>query len=161
MPAQKFWVTLFDDVYARSLHAKEMTVAELYELIGKTTAPSKDRLPLLKLARFGSLRSANGSLRHDGNVITVSGVEGDYDGGGMPLAEAKRRFNDVGVTCLGYTSPSHTLAKPRWRIILPFSRELPPGRRSKMVDRANGVLGDVLARESWSLSQAFYFGRVI
>jgi hypothetical protein len=161
MTAGKFWVTFFDDIYGRSLHAEEMTLAELHELIDRTTAPTKDRLPLLKLARFGSLRSANGSLRHDGNVTAISGVEGDYDGGEMPPAEALRRFNEAGVTCLVYTSPSHTLAKPRWRLLLPFARELPPGRRSKMIDRANGVLGGVLARESWSLSQAFYYGRVV
>jgi putative DNA primase/helicase len=160
MIARKFWVTFFDDVYARSLQAEELTLAELQELIDKTTAPSKEGLPLLKLARFGSLRSTNGSLRHDGNVIAVSGAELDHDSGEMPLAEAMRRFNEAGVTCLGYTSPSHTLAKPRWRIILPFSRELPPGRRSKMVDRANGVVGGVCSRESWSLSQAFFYGRI-
>jgi hypothetical protein len=30
-----------------------------------------------------------------------------------------------------------------------------------MVNRLNGVLGGVLARESWGLSQAFYFGAVV
>ena len=106
------------------------------------------------------MRSPQGSLRHDANVISVSGCEGDYDGGEMELAEAKRRLDDAGLAHLIYTSPSHKLAAPRWRVLLPFSRELPPGRRSKMVDRVNGGLGGVLARESWSLSQAFYYGRV-
>jgi hypothetical protein len=161
MPARQIWVTFFDDGFARSLRGEDMTLAALHELIGNTTAPSKDKLPLLKLARFGSVRSASGSLRHDANVISVSGVEGDYDGEEMAPDEALKRLETVGLACLLYTSPSHTPAKPRWRILLPFSRELPPGRRSKMVDRANGVLGGVLARESWSLSQAFYFGRVV
>ena len=41
------------------------------------------------------------------------------------------------------------------------ARKLSPTLRNKMVDRLNGVLGGVLSRESWTLSQAFYFGRVI
>lgn len=157
----KFWVTIFDDVYARTLHGEDMTLVELDELIRDTTAPAKDRLPLLKLARFGSVRTADRSLRHDANVSAVSGAEGDYDRGEMPLAEAKSRLDEAGIAHLLYTTPSHTVAKPRWRVIAPFSRELPPPERSKMVDRLNGVLGGVLSRESWTLSQAFYFGRVI
>jgi hypothetical protein len=30
-----------------------------------------------------------------------------------------------------------------------------------MVDRLNGIVGGTFSRESWALSQAFYFGRVI
>ena len=44
---------------------------------------------------------------------------------------------------------------------MPFSGELPPGERTRLVNRLNGVLGGVLSRESWTLSQAFYYGRVI
>jgi hypothetical protein len=157
----KFWVTFFDDVYARTLRGEEVTLDELSELISDTTASSKSGLPLLKLARFGTVRSSDGSLRHDGNVTAVSGVEGDYDRGNMPLNEARNRLDDAGIKYLAYTTPSNVLAKPRWRVLTPFSRELPPAVRSKMVDRLNGVLGGALSRESWTLSQAFFYGRVI
>jgi hypothetical protein len=143
------------------MHGEDMTLAELGDLLNNTVAPSKEKLPLLKLARFGTTRSPTGSLRHDANVISVSGAEGDYDGGEMPVAEAKQRLDAAGLAYLIYTSPSHALLKPRWRVLLPFSHELPPGRRSKMVDRLNGVLGGVLSRESWSLSQAFFYGRIV
>ena len=43
----------------------------------------------------------------------------------------------------------------------PFSQELLPDQRDRMVDRLNGVLGGALSAESWALSQAFYFGRVV
>ena len=46
----KFWVTLFDDVYARNLTGREMALEDLAELVRTTTAPTKARLPLLKLA---------------------------------------------------------------------------------------------------------------
>ena len=48
----------------------------------------------------------------------------------------------------------------RWRVWLPFSKPLPPAQRRRMVNRANGLLGGVLAKESWTLSQAFFIGRV-
>ena len=126
-----------------------------------TTAPRKSLLPLLKLARFGTLRTTDNSLRHDANVVAVSGAEGDYDRGEMPIDEAKARLDAAGVAGLLYTTPSHTLAKPRWRALVPFSRELPPAKRSQMVDRLNGIFGGELSRESWTLSQTFYYGRIV
>ena len=162
MPAQQFWVTFFDDIYAKAPpQGERLTLAELNARIQNTTAPAKDLLPLLKLARFGAVPSPDGSYRHDANVVSVSGCEGDYDGEEMAIGEAKQRLSDAGLAYLIYTTPGHTLLKPRWRVLAPFSRELPPGRRSKMVDRLNGVLGGTLSRESWALSQSFYYGRVV
>jgi len=87
----KFWVTFFDDVYASSCIGKEVDLDELAELIRNTSAPGKASLPLLKLARFGSVRTSTpaNSLRHDANVEMISGLEGDYDGQEMPLADCR------------------------------------------------------------------------
>jgi hypothetical protein len=158
----KFWVTVFDDVFAKTLRGEDMTLVDLAELIQGTTAPSKNKLPLLKLARFGAKREpGSGSLRTDENVLSVSGVEGDYDGGEMPAADASARLDRINIAHLIYTTGNHTLLKPRWRVLAPFSQELPPGERDRMVDRLNGALGGVLSPESWTLSQAFYFGRIV
>src|SRR4029077_9779471 len=97
------WVTIFDDVFARSCRGEDMTVNELAEMIKNTRAPKKSDLPILKLARFGPLRTPTtpagrgGSLRHDANVTMTSGVEGDYDGGVMPFAEAVARLEETGL----------------------------------------------------------------
>ena len=160
------WVTIFDDVFARSCRGEDMTVNELAELIKNTRAPKKSDLPLLKFARFGPLRTpttpagGGGSLRHDANVTMTSGVEGDYDGETMPFAEAVARLEGAGIAFLAHTSPSYTPAAPHWRVFCPFATEQPPAMRAAMVNRLNGVLGGVLHRESWTLSQAFYFGQV-
>jgi Virulence-associated protein E len=156
----KFWVTTFSDVYANSLHGEDFGLDELAELIGNTVAPAKEQLPILKLARFGPGRSAAGSLRHDANVVMVSGCEGDYDGESMPFQEAVTRLEAAGLAFLAHTSPSHTAAKPRWRVICPFSKELPPADRARMVNRLNGLLGGALGAESWALSQSYYYGSV-
>jgi hypothetical protein len=162
----KFWITIFDDLFAKSCRGEDMTVDELVELINNTRAPKKSDLPLLKFARFGPLRTpttpagGGGSLRHDANVKIASGVEGDYDGETMPFAEAVTRLEEAGIAFLAYTSPSYTSAAPRWRVVCPFATEQPSAVRSAMVDRLNRILGGVLHRESWTLSQAFYFGQV-
>ena len=157
-----FWVTLFDNVYATSCVGKEVGLEELAELMANTTAPDKASLPLLKLARFGSVRTpapAN-SLRHDANVEMISGLEGDYDGEEMPLSEAVDRLEKTDVAFLAYSSPSHLPGKPRWRVLLPLSKGAPPAERARLMNGVNGMLGGVLSRESWGLSQSFYYGGV-
>ena len=58
--------------------------------VRKVTATRKHELPLIKLAIFGDQWSPSGkSLRWDGNVVAVTGVEGDYDGEVMPPEEAR------------------------------------------------------------------------
>src|SRR5271154_5426430 len=73
-------VTFFRNKSATTLEARDMSLGELCEVILGTNAESKDYLPWLKLATFGDSRSDKGSLRHDANVIWITGIEGDYDG---------------------------------------------------------------------------------
>jgi hypothetical protein len=162
----RFLVTFFVDVLGLDLIAEELTLDELADRIKTTAAPAKELLPLLKFAKFGSMRSpptANGggnSLRWNQNVVETSAVEGDHDTGGMPVAEAVRRLDAAGIAYIVYTTPSHTVAEPRWRAICPFSQPMPPSERARMANRLNGILGGTLAHETWTLSQAFYFGSV-
>lgn len=156
----RFWTSFFDDVKAQSLRGEDMGLDDLRDLIRGTKAPAKDRQPMLKLARYGGKRSTAGALRWDQNVLGCSGCELDYDGGEMPLDEATRRLDSAGLAYLAYTTASHTPAAPRWRVLLPFGKELPPAERGRMVSRCNGLLGGVLAAESWALSTAWYFGNI-
>jgi putative DNA primase/helicase len=168
-----FWCTRFDDIYASELEGEYFTVNKLAELIGNTRAAKKEALPILKLARFGSQRlpptkaqiaafgpNVLGTLRHDANVLAVSGVEGDHDAGELPFDEVVIRLEEAGIAYIAYATPSHTPGQPRWRVLCPFSKELPPAERGRMASRLNGVLGGVLARESWTISPAWYIGRV-
>jgi hypothetical protein len=162
-----FPFTKFADVLAYALTVEDIEIERLKEAIEAATAPVKEQLPLGKLATFGTLPSppdaggkGGGSLRWDGNVLTVTGIEGDYDGEAMPIAEARDRLNAAGLAFVIHTTGRHTPQTPRWRVWLPFSKPLPPRERDRMVNRVNGVLGGVLARESWTLSQSFFIGRV-
>jgi Sec-independent protein translocase protein TatA len=156
----RFSITLFKDVAARAITVKELTLYELRDLIFATSAASKAELPLLKLAKFGSHRTANGSLRHNQNVIEINGIEGDYDEKQVTLAQAVAALDAAHLKAIAYTSPSHSTAEPKWRCLLFTSRPLPPEERIKLVARVNGVLGGILASESFTLSQGFYLGSV-
>jgi hypothetical protein len=141
-----------------------MTLHDLAKMAGTTLAPTKAGLPLIKLSAFGDQRSRGGSLRNNGNMLSVSGLEADYDGKRVGVEEAAALIRAAGLAAVIYTSPSHMHDFPRWRVLCPFSHALPPENRREMMGRLNAVLGavpggDILAGESFTASQAFYIGQ--
>lgn len=152
-------VTLFRDTKALSKRERELTFTELAELILATEAPKKHDLPLVKLGTFGDEPTDRGCLRHDENLREVCGVECDYDYERVPFDTAVAQARAVGALGILYTSPSHTPEKPRWRALFPFSTSMSPSRRGQYADRANAIFDGVLSRETWTLSQSFYYGR--
>jgi hypothetical protein len=160
MTATEIAITFFQDAVAKTKREARITLRELAELIRTTSAPQKGQLPWLKLANFGPLPTEKGSLRWDGNVRLVAGFEGDYDAEKLGFDQAVEILEKAGIEALVYTSPSHRSAAPRWRVLCPFSCELPPDRRHHMMGRLNGLFGGVFGAESWTLSQSYYFGAV-
>jgi putative DNA primase/helicase len=154
-----FTATFFVDYQAKVKHQRTVTLEELADWIRTATAPRKEDLPWLKLARFGNATTPKGSLRWDRNVIGETGIEGDYDGEVVPFETAVEKVEKEGLRAIVYTSPSYTPEKPRWRILCPYSKEL-PGARRRMLGRVNGLLGGILQSESWTLSQSYYYGSV-
>jgi hypothetical protein len=159
----KFTVTFFGDRSARVKRQVEMSAPDLVDQVGATSAPTKGALPWLKLAIFGDQPTDNGSLRHDGNVQFLTGVMGDYDGEKVDLNEAADLLYAAEVEAILYSSPSSTPSRPRWRVVCPFLNlmVLPDVIHGRMLGRVNGVLGGILAPESWTLSQAYYYGRAL
>jgi hypothetical protein len=153
-------VTLFEDYAATSKREGTPNLRHLAVRIASTTAARKDQLPWLKLARFGEARTGKNSLRHDANLLAISGVEADYDGEEIPFGQAIEIATKADLLCLLYTSPSHSPDKPRWRVLCPTSEELPPERRTHLLGRLNGAFGGIFSGESWTLSQSYYFGSV-
>lgn len=162
--------TVFDDVSAARARQQELDWPDLVRMIeGDRVYPSKSACPLIKLATFGDRRTLKGSLRHDENLVAVTGVEGDYDGEVMTASEAADRLRMAGITALVYTSARHGVVTegrngskggPRWRVLAPLGHACAPDDRRDLVSLLNGVLGGVLSGESWTASQSFYFGRV-
>ena len=157
---ESVWVSRFPNKSATTLDAVEMSLPELRTLVLETSAGDKTQLPLLKLARFGNRRSDRNSLRHNANVDAISGIELDYDAKAVPLEEAAAVLRQSKLTALVYTSPSHAASNPKWRLILPTSADRPPAERARLVARVNGLFAGIMAPESFTLSQAYYFGRV-
>lgn len=153
-------VTFFPDFAAATKREVSICLHELADQIITTNASSKGKLPWLKLGTFGDLRSEGRSLRNNDNVQTITGIEADYDAEVVGFDEARDTLLNAGVEALLYTSPSHTEAAPRWRVLCRFSESKPPEQRDFYMARLNGLFGGILARESWTLSQSFYFGAV-
>jgi hypothetical protein len=156
-----FAITFFPDRTAQSvIEAPNPTLPELADAIRRSNAVDKAELPWLKLAAFGDKRSRHNSLRHDANVLEISGIEGDYDAEQMTMDEAIERARQARIRCLFYTSPSFAPERPRWRILAPLSKNHPPSDRDGLVAVINGLFGGVLGGESFTLSQSYYFGSV-
>jgi hypothetical protein len=140
-------------------------VEDLADLIRGTTRMSKANLPWIKLASFTGVPNPKAqnpdfpSVRYDGAVVAIYGVEGDYDGGQLPTATAAALLADT--ECVLYSTASSTPGKPRWRVLAPTSKPYPPALRAPFLARINGRLGGILADESFVLSQAYYFGGLV
>lgn len=157
--------TIFPSVWPRE--KTERADTPWRELVAKIRdAPTyidKAHCPLVSLCAYGGLLSAskdNPILRHAANVERCYGIELDYDGEELPIERGAQRLQAAGLLSVLYTSPSYRAEKPRWRAIFPFSEPALPEKRSEYVGRANRVLGGVASRESFTLSQSFYIGRV-
>lgn len=153
-------VTFFTDATSRTQRRKTLSLRAFAEIIRNSAAETKGDLPWFKVATFGDDRTAKGALRHDGNLTAIDGVEGDYDAGEIGLEEACRRLRVAGLAAVVYTTPSHSPARPRWRVIVPTSRPLPPADRDRLCETVNHALGGILAPESFTRSQAYYYGAV-
>jgi hypothetical protein len=153
-------VTVFPDLSGRVKHEIRMTPRELARHIETTVAPEKHKLLLIKLATFGDRRTGKGSLRHDDNLLEVHGIEADYDGQVMTPEDMAESLRQNDVAALVYTSPSHTDDHPRFRVLAPFDKPLPPPFRVTALNRLQGLINCDFGPESWVLSQAYFIGSV-
>ena len=161
-------VTILPDVKATSLQAyNEPWDTFAARFINPPRYASKMACPLVKLATFGDVRTpidpktgSGNCLRHEANMISVSGIECDYDGEVMSPDLAALLLGATGILAVVYTSPSHTADKPRWRVLAPLSADYPVAARREFVGRINAALGGVLAKESFVNAQSFFIGQV-
>jgi hypothetical protein len=162
----KVHVTFFPNFAAKNYTTDNLTLLDLRERVLNASSRKKNDLPWLKLAIFGNERTDKNCLRHDANVLQITGVEIDYDIEQVAFADALTALQGLRIAALLYTSPSHSPDKPRWRVLAPTSEPLDPERRTKLVTQLNGVLkaklgvDQVAKGESFALSQSFYYGWV-
>ncbi|MBK1660751.1 DUF3987 domain-containing protein [Paracraurococcus ruber] len=160
-PAYAVPMTFFTSVEDTGALERTVTMEALVREIRNKSARKKEALPLGKLARFGDKLSPKGKMRRwNSNMVEIHGVELDYDAEVMAFDDAVEILSRANVGCIAYTTPSHTPDKPRWRVLCPTSRPLPPSEREPLVERVHGLFGGIFGRESFVQSQAFYYGSV-
>jgi phage/plasmid-associated DNA primase len=155
-------VTFFPDQAARRMRVADLSLEQFADEIRRAHAPTKERLPWFKLAVFGDKKSEKGSLRNNANVVSLSGIELDYDGGKISIKIARRIIGKLGLRCIIYTTPSNRKGNYRWRAAFPFSKNLSARDRDAIFDAlVAALMADVeFSKESRTLSQSYYYGRV-
>jgi hypothetical protein len=74
----QLWVTTFPGKFATTKHSEFASLRNLQQRLLDSTAPTKEQLPLLKLASFGNRRTGKGlgCLRSDRNLVPL---HSDFD----------------------------------------------------------------------------------
>lgn len=160
-------VSFFTSLTVREIREIRLSWPELVSRLRQpVVAARKDALPLIKLAQFREREltfemweQGLRSPRHAANLDRIYGVEGDYDGGLIPVAEAARRLEAAGIRAVIVATPSARVGAPRWRVYAPLAMPCEPAQRGQWVSWLDAVLGGVLARESWTPAQTYYVGR--
>jgi hypothetical protein len=155
----KIIATIFDNVSAKT--KREISWEELVTLItNPQTYPRKDACPLVVLGTFGNIPNNTGCLRYVDNMLTVTGIECDYDGEAVSMQDAIDTLTLWGLQAVVYTSASYTPERPRWRVLLPLSKPCTPAIREQYVESVNDLFDEIFARESYAPSQSYFFGKV-
>lgn len=157
----RYEVTFFADQKAFAKFPHAYTLAEIADAIRMKSAPDKKQLPWIKMATFGDRASLKGCLRTDKNIVSITGVEADYDGGPLSFADIVAKVRAAKITALIYTTPSDSPEKHSWRIICPLSVAVAPSERTAMMDRLHGLIGAAgVDGVSWNVSQSYFFGSI-
>lgn len=159
---QTLVITTFPDVKATIKNQYDVTVEQLIKAVENPKVyKAKADMPLIKLATFGDIRTVPAqSLRNNDNVLEVYGIEGDYDEGKVSIEEASKNAERMGLNLIFYTTSRHTKEAPRWRVLAPLANPIQPEERDYWCGMLNYVVGGILGRESFALSQSFYYGKV-
>lgn len=148
-------ITIFNSLTSTQGRALEISWQDFCRA-RQNEAPYQDKKaqPLVKLGIFDNDSRGQGS-----SLLTISGIELDYDAGQMTATAAAKLLRDAGVECCVVSTFTSQPSCPKWRVFAPTSRELPAELRMHLVSALDGVLGNVLARESWTPKQTFFVGR--
>lgn len=168
--APQITLSIFDNVMAPTCRTRTAPFPQFAAEIcfNPPAAATKEAQQLLSPVTFGDKLSAKGSLRHAANIVAVHGVVCDYDGvGNVSVQTIIQKLRRANILCVVHTTATHTADKARCRIIAPLSVSITgspeqiKAAHNLYVARINNTLDGVLARESFNVSQSFYFGRVL
>ena len=128
------------DEFAASLQHGFLTLPQIAACIRATTAKQR-AVAAAQAATVRRQGTDKNCLRHDANVLEISGIEGEHDKGTLRSPMRSRRLRKAGIRCLLYTSPSYvpgdqgTLAGSGAAVAIHA-----PSLRVGLVARLNGIL---------------------
>ena len=141
-------------------YMQTMKWADFTALVSKRREGNKDG-PNVVLARFKP-ESDGRARRLKANVLSRTAValdcEADKKTGEIPpgIDDVVSRIRAQGWTAAVYTSHNHSVARPRYRIVIPLTREIEPGLPAPEVAALTLGLSGVLDRSKLGPASVFY-----
>ena len=157
----RYSITVFKDLNANRYERYRGSWPTVIDILASEPPHAlKEQCRLFNMAVFNGERTANGSFRANEHITVIAGLTGDHDAGTMSIEEAIGRLESAGLVAAVFPSARHTPAFPRWRVVAPLHRPVSVSEYGALMSRLNGVLRGVLSSESWTASQAFFFGPI-
>ncbi|WP_035625944.1 phage/plasmid primase, P4 family [Herminiimonas sp. CN] len=157
MASHPITVTLFRSAKEAHGRKKIMSYDELHDMLA-----SAARLPNTendkKAQGMFSPVEFQGNHRKNDNVRSVHAIVIEHDAGTMSVNEAAKVLERLGLVATIYTSFKHTADSPRWRVVLPLHAPIQAKERLEYVQALNGEYGGVIAPESETVGQCWFYG---
>lgn len=139
------WVA---NVEGKRIYREDWTLQQAAEFFAPSFPPvvTKEEREVKQLFSFNIYKS--GTTRGKQNVEAMTGIVLDFDNKleegeeFVPIQTVLDRLNDKRIIYFFYTSWSHTLECPRWRLIIPFGQACPVGDWSIVYDQMVILIGN-------------------
>ena len=160
-------VSVFPNLAATMIETRRVDWAGLSRFLvddPHKQADTKADLRLFIPGEFDGSRTSKGSLRHDSGLVTLHALVIDYDEGQVSLEKAAEIFRHHKCAAVVAPTASWTVAKPKWRAVVPLSRAYSRDTEDDLKTLHRQWVATVrswglkASGESDTLSQAYYFG---
>lgn len=157
MDSRPIAVTLFRN--AKDAHGRKttMTYGELHNMLASAECRPDTENSKRAQGMFTPVEFHENHRKSD-NARAVHAIVIEHDDGTVAVDNAAEVLARLDLIATIYTSFKHTVERPRWRAVLPLHTPIKAKERLEYVRALNGEYGGVIAPESETLSQCWFYG---
>lgn len=154
---KKIWISQFEQVFDTTPKGSMLTLKTLAGVLTRCVERTEKKGPMINFARFGQVRNDKEHLRHDGNVLGLSGLVVDIDcKQSTPMTKDEIQWRLGDLFYIAHTTHSSTPKHPRWHVFIPFAAEVDQDHYRAGFENINRRLGQKLDNVSKGASTPYF-----